>query len=63
MPYLRLLRPHQWVKNVFVLAGVVFGLKLYDPHALTLALLGFVCVCFVSGTVYILNDIKDREED
>lgn len=62
-PYLRLLRPEQWTKNAFLFAGVAFGRKLTDPHFLTLALLGFICFCFVSSSVYILNDIHDRNED
>ena len=63
MAYLRLLRPHQWVKNVFVFAGLIFGRKLSDPHAVTLALLGFLLLSLVSSVVYILNDVHDREED
>lgn len=63
MPYLRLMRPGQWTKNVFVFAGVVFGQKLADPHSVVLALLGFLCFCLVSSAVYILNDLHDRAED
>lgn len=63
MAYLRLLRPHQWVKNVFVFAGLIFGRKLSDPHAVALAVVGFLFLSFVSSVVYILNDVHDREED
>jgi 4-hydroxybenzoate polyprenyltransferase len=63
MPYLRLLRAQQWVKNVFVFAGLVFGGKLGDGHSVLWSLLGFVCLCLVSSAVYIFNDIYDREED
>lgn len=63
MAYLRLMRPHQWIKNVFVLAGVVFGRKLHEPEAVLTALLGFLAVSLISSTVYIINDIRDREED
>jgi len=63
MHYLRLLRPQQWVKNLFVFAGLVFGRKLGDPSAVALSLCGFVCLCMISSVVYILNDIHDREED
>lgn len=69
MPYLRLLRPHQWVKNVFVFAGVVFGgpqiIERGDSltGAIGLVLLGFACLSLVSSSVYIFNDIRDREED
>lgn len=63
MPYLRLLRPHQWVKNVFVFAGLVFGHRLEDPRSVWLSLLGFALMCCVSSAIYVINDIRDREED
>jgi len=68
MPYLQLLRPEQWIKNLFLFAGVVFGHKLLADGgvqwaALGLALRGFACFCLVSSAVYIFNDIHDRNED
>lgn len=63
MPYLELMRPGQWTKNLFVFAGLVFGLKLDDRTSLVLALLGFACFCLVSSAVYVFNDIHDRHED
>ncbi len=63
MGYLQLLRPHQWVKNVFVFAGLVFGKKLLDAQAVLLSLVGFACLCLVSSAVYVFNDIHDRHED
>ncbi len=63
MSYFRLLRPHQWVKNVFVFAGAVFGQKLGDPYIALLTVLGFFCISLVSSSVYVINDIRDREED
>ena len=63
MPYLQLMRPGQWTKNLFVLAGLVFGLKLTDPSSVLVAVLGLACFCLVSSAVYIYNDIHDRNED
>ncbi|MGD8452237.1 MAG: decaprenyl-phosphate phosphoribosyltransferase [Phycisphaerae bacterium] len=63
MAYVRLLRPTQWSKNVFLFAGLVFGHKLMELHAVLLALLAFVCFSLLSSTVYIINDIRDRNED
>lgn len=63
MALLKLLRPHQWIKNVFVFAGLVFGARMNDPASVKLALLGFACYCAASSAVYVMNDIKDREED
>ncbi len=63
MPYLRLMRPAQWTKNLFLFAGLVFGLKLVDWVSVWHVLLGFAYFCLVSSGVYILNDIRDRNED
>ncbi len=63
MPWLRLLRPGQWTKNLFVFAGLVFGRKLLDGPSVVAALLGFACFCLLSSGIYILNDIRDRNED
>lgn len=63
MPYILLLRPHQWVKNVFVFAGLVFGRRMFDPESVSLTFAGFFALCLVSSAVYIINDIRDRHED
>ena len=61
--YLRLLRPKQWTKNGFVLAGVVFSGEALQASSLVAALLAFVAFCALSGAVYAANDILDAEED
>ena len=63
MPYLRLMRPTQWIKNLFVFAGLVFSGKLMHGQSLVIALLAFGCMCLVSSAVYVINDIHDHEED
>ncbi len=63
MDYLRLLRPAQWTKNVFLFAGLIFGQRLTHWPDVIAALLGFACFCAVSSTVYVINDIRDRNED
>ncbi len=60
---LRLLRPAQWLKNVFVCAGVLFGGHLGDPVALHLLLLAVIAFSLMGSTAYILNDYLDREAD
>lgn len=60
---LRLMRPHQWVKNSFVLTGLLFGHAWHDPVLLSKAITAFVSFCLISSTVYILNDIVDIEQD
>ncbi len=57
------LRPGQWTKNLFVFAGLLFGLKLFDPRAIVGAVGAFVVFCVLSGVVYLVNDITDRESD
>jgi len=56
------LRPRQWVKNLFVFAGLVFGHRLFTPAAWT-ALAAFVIFCGLSGAIYLFNDVADREKD
>ena len=56
------LRPRQWVKNFFVFAGLIFGQKLLTP-ALGPALATFAIFCALSGAVYLLNDVADRDKD
>jgi 4-hydroxybenzoate polyprenyltransferase len=61
--YLRLLRPHQWVKNGFVFVGLLFGHAWNDPEKVALSLSAFAAFCLLSGAVYAMNDILDRKED
>lgn len=62
-PLLRSLRPAQWAKNLFVLAPLVFGELLFDEEKVFAALLALVAFCAASSTIYLINDIRDREED
>src|SRR6266850_1993167 len=56
------LRPRQWVKNLFVFAGLVFGQRLFTP-AVWPALGAFVIFCGLSGAAYLVNDVADRDQD
>jgi 4-hydroxybenzoate polyprenyltransferase len=60
---IRLLRPKQWVKNVFVCAGVFFGARLHDVELLIAMGLCFVAFSLMGSSVYVLNDYLDRESD
>ncbi len=57
------LRPGQWSKNLVVFAGLLFGLRLFDRAAVLHALAAFVVFCALSGVVYLVNDVADRESD
>jgi 4-hydroxybenzoate polyprenyltransferase len=56
------MRPRQWVKNLFVLAGLVFSQRLLTEST-WVALEAFAIFCAVSGAIYLLNDVADRERD
>src|SRR2546421_1896908 len=57
------LRPAQWTKNLLVFAGLLFGMQLFVPSAVLRAVAAFVIFCALSGAVYLMNDIADRESD
>ena len=57
------MRPRQWVKNLFVLAGVVFAGKVSQPHALLEAAIAFAAFCAASSAAYLVNDVRDAASD
>jgi decaprenyl-phosphate phosphoribosyltransferase len=60
---LKTMRPHQWVKNVFVLAPVVFAKELFELDLLLRAGGAFAIFCLLVGAVYTINDIVDAPAD
>jgi 4-hydroxybenzoate polyprenyltransferase len=60
---LKLLRPKQWVKNVFVVAPLFFTPDRTSIENIVAVLIGFVAFCMVASAVYCLNDFRDREAD
>ena len=59
----RTLRPHQWVKNVFVLAPIFFAKDLFDPRLFIRAAGAFGVFCLLAGAVYTINDLVDAAAD
>lgn len=59
---LKLVRPHQYLKNGFVLLGPLFAHQ-WDLVTLGQALLAFLAFCCMASAVYVLNDIMDIEAD
>jgi 4-hydroxybenzoate polyprenyltransferase len=57
------LRPRQWIKNLFIFAGILFSQNLLHGNLLIRTVLAFFVFCLLSGSVYILNDCVDREKD
>jgi len=62
-PMLVLLRPHQWVKNLFVAAPLFFTPAAMAAAAAGRVLLGVVCFSALASAMYVLNDWCDREAD
>jgi 4-hydroxybenzoate polyprenyltransferase len=63
LAYIRLIRPKQWIKNLFVFAPLIFAKELFELPYLLLALKAFGAFCLVASAVYIVNDIADLEAD
>lgn len=61
--YLQLIRLKQWIKNVFVLAPLLFSFQFTDFSCVFRAMLTFLAFSFVASAHYILNDILDKEKD
>ncbi|HKZ01122.1 MAG TPA: decaprenyl-phosphate phosphoribosyltransferase, partial [Pyrinomonadaceae bacterium] len=57
------MRPHQWAKNLFVFAPLLFGMKLGEPGFVLRALAATLSFCLLSSGMYLVNDIVDAEAD
>ena len=60
---LKLIRPQQWLKNVFVMIPMFFGGSLLDPEDIRSSALTFLAYSFIASSVYCFNDINDVEAD
>jgi 4-hydroxybenzoate polyprenyltransferase len=56
-------RPQEWIKNVFVFAGLLFSGEFSDSHAVLEATLAFISFCLISSAGYYVNDLVDVELD
>src|SRR3989304_5634901 len=56
-------RPWEWIKNALLFAALFYSKNLLNPELLAKALLAFGLFCQVTGGVYLINDIWDRDED
>lgn len=57
------MRPRQWTKNLFVFPAIVFAQRLWDKGAVDVTLAAFIIFCFLSSSVYLVNDIADADKD
>ena len=60
---LKLIRPHQWIKNVFVFVPMFFGGSLLDPSDIYNSAITFLAFSLVASSIYCYNDIIDVEAD
>lgn len=60
---LKEMRLHQWIKNTFVLIPLVFDRQLLSIEPFSRTIIGFFLFCFISSSVYLINDIMDVEAD
>lgn len=61
-PYVKALRPHQWVKNILVFLPMLAAHQ-FDSQTLRLSLLAFVSFSLVASSVYVVNDLLDLDAD
>ncbi|MDP4225283.1 MAG: decaprenyl-phosphate phosphoribosyltransferase [Bacteroidota bacterium] len=62
-PLLISLRPYQWIKNFLVFGGLIFSISLFNWTIALRSIVAFIAFCFASSSVYLLNDLRDVEED
>ncbi|HEX7579432.1 MAG TPA: UbiA prenyltransferase family protein [Thermoanaerobaculia bacterium] len=62
-PLVRALRPEQWTKNLFVAAPLLFGKAVTQPVSLRQTAVAALAFCATSSSIYLLNDLFDREAD
>lgn len=63
LPYISLLRPHHWVKNLFLFLPLFFAGEFFNQEKILLSVYGFIAFGFVASSIYIINDYKDIEAD
>lgn len=61
--YIKLLRPHQYLKNLLIFFPLIFAVKVTHVDLLLNALIAFIAFSLTASSIYIFNDIKDVEED
>lgn len=59
----KLMRPHQYVKNLFIFLPLFFALKITDTELFLNAAIGFIAFSLTASAIYTLNDYHDIEED
>jgi 4-hydroxybenzoate polyprenyltransferase len=63
LAYLKLLRPKDWAKNLFLFIPLYFAGDVFNRSKLIALFFGFIAFSFVASSIYIINDYRDREDD
>ena len=63
MSYLKLLRPKDWAKNLFLFIPVFFSGELFIWEIYPKLIIGFIAFCCIASSIYIINDYRDIEDD
>jgi decaprenyl-phosphate phosphoribosyltransferase len=61
--YIKLLRPKDWAKNLFLFIPLFFAGGFFNPAKLLDLFIGFAAFSFIASSIYIINDYRDREDD
>jgi 4-hydroxybenzoate polyprenyltransferase len=63
VPLVRVMRPYQWVKNFLLAVPLLMSHQWQDPRKLLHVALAFVAFSLCASSAYVLNDLKDVEDD
>ena len=61
--YIKLIRPKHYLKNILIFLPLIFSGHFFNIELLKISLFGFFSFCMAASTIYIVNEIKDREKD
>src|SRR4030042_3927098 len=56
-------RPYQWIKNLIIFAALIFSKNLFNLTDIYRVMIALVIFCFLSSTVYLINDVIDITAD
>ncbi len=63
LPYIMLMRPHHWIKNLFLFLPLFFSGDIFNIEKIINTCIGFLAFSFIASSIYIINDYKDIESD
>ena len=61
--FFRLLRVEQWYKNIIIFISLIFSFNLFNKELFISIFLGFISLCLISSSYYIINDLNDIKKD